>query len=265
MIGVEKIQEEVATGTETEVPVTETAENLEESKEKTEGSEDEPKEEPFPKKAVNALKYQKKRNEKLTSKLRDLESRFKEMEAKYASSALKAPDAKEYDNYADYLKGDVEYQIDKRMQDAEQKKQADAFEQQKQQILAQREDEVVSRISEVGAIIPDLQATLSQAGEYVQSVPAEIERMFYDLDAPEMALYALQKEGRVAEVVSMTPALAAVHLIQAEQRGLAYLKHMQTSKVTKAPDPLRGAKGVGDIKSEATMSGADLLRKYKLK
>lgn len=265
-MGAENIQGEVEVA-ETKAPAPE-AENLEakETAKEGEGGDETPEtEEQFPKKAVNALNRQKRRNEKLSAKIRDLESRYKELEAKYAENPLKAPDAKEYDNYADYLKGDVDYQIKKHMQEAEQKANSSALEAQKLQIMEQRADEVVARIPEIQAVVPDLQETLAQAQQFVPNVPPEIERMFYDLDEPALALYVLQKEGRVGEVAAMQPALAAAHILQAEQRGIAYMQHMQRSKVTKAPDPVRGAKGVGDAKGESAMSGDELLRKYKLK
>lgn len=221
----------------------------------------------FPKKAVNALNRQKRTNRKLTAQLRQLESRIREFEeqSRKASADVKAPDAKDYDNYADYLNGNVEHKIEKRMQELAQKGQADALEQQKQAVLAMREQEIVERMGEVSKIIPDMQQTLQKAAPYVENVSPEIERIFYELEEPALALYALQKEGRVQEVANMTPALAAAVLVQAEQRGAQYLAHMQSRRTTNAPDPMRGAKGTSKIKSEDSMSGSELLKKYKLK
>lgn len=68
-----------------------------------------------------------------------------------------------------------------------------------------------------------------------------IEQAFYEAENPEMAAYALMKEGKLESLLQMSPARAAMEIAKAEDRGRAYLKTGKTA--TNAPTPISSAKG----------------------
>ncbi len=218
----------------------------------------EPVDTPFPKKAVNAISRRDKQIGKLQAERAALNAeltRFREQTAQHSNNPPKESD---FDNYGELLKAQHrhEWQQEQAARELQQREQYTT--QQEQQWFSQREQEVLSKAQELKTQVPDFLGLLNEYSDVLSEVPPQIERLLYEADSPEVALYALAKEGRLEEVLAMSPARVAIELGKAEIRGEALIKQKQ---VTKAPAPIEGLKGTGgSSKTLESMNSQDLLK-----
>ncbi len=202
----------------------------------------EPEDVPFPKKAVNALSRRDKQIGKLQAQLAADRAELAKFREQSVQQNNNPPKESDFDNYGELLKAQHrhEWQQEQAAKEIQQREQYTA--QQEEQWFQQRNQEVLSKAQELKTQVPDFLGLLNEYSDVLSSVPPEIERVFYEVDAPEVALYALAKEGRLEEVLGMSPSRVAIELGKAEIRGEALIKQKQ---ITKTPAPIEGLKGVG--------------------
>ncbi len=247
------ISEAVATPVETAQPI----ETPEATNETIPSEATEPEDVPFPKKAVNALSRRDKQIGKLQAQLaadRAELAKFREQTAKQASTP---PNESDYDNYGELLKAQHrhEWQQEQATKELQQKEQYTA--QQEQKWFDQRTQVVVSKAEQRMAETPEMRQVFAEYVDVLNDIPPQIERMFYEADDPDLAIYALAKEGRLEEVLSLPPARIAIEIGRAEIRGEAMLKKKQ---ITKTPAPIEGLKGTGgSSKTLNSMNSKELL------
>lgn len=261
-----------------DVPATETelvSETIEtevaaetESAEKPEGeTEQAPKKEkePWPKSAENAVDRHKRDKRQLKAVNRQLEQRIKELEASSAKGGNE-PDPKHFENYTDYMEARQDFKVNRVKDEMTASSEINALKAQQQQMQAQKLSYVAEVAKETAKDLPDLGQVVGQYGDVIEQADPAIQEIITDLDNPSLAIYTLAKMGRLENVLNTTPALAAQYLAQAELLGQQFINEQRAKRVTKAPDPMRGAKGVsGATKSADRMSGDELLKHYKLK
>lgn len=216
----------------------------------------EPEDIPFPKKAVNALSRRDKQIGKLQANNAALNAELAKFREQTAQQANNPPKESDYDNYGELLKAQHrhEWQQEQAAKELQQKEQY--TQQQEQQWFQQRNQEVLAKAQELKAQVPDFVGLLNEYSDVLAGVPPEIERVFYEVDAPEIALYALAKEGRLEEVLGMSPSRVAIELGKAEIRGEALIKQKQ---ITKTPAPIEGLKGTGSSNKQLDSMNHDEL------
>jgi hypothetical protein len=215
------------------------------SENKPEG--DAKKDEPFSKKAVNALNRVKREKRQLRAQVKALEAKIAELNGASPDASLKAPDPKDFDSYTDLLEAKTDYKIRKEMQEANKNGQIEALNAQKQQVYAQRDAEIARVAQETAKALPDLPNVIGEVQQYLDGIDPAVEEIIYDLDNPSLAVYVLAKEGTLVDVLNATPALAAAKLLAAQQRGEHFMASTRAKQTPSAPEPMRGAKGTGAV------------------
>lgn len=152
------------------------------------------------------------------------------------------PKAEDYESWEDYSKALIRYEA-KQIREAETKQTQEVQEQQKRQAWkAEREVQIAHKAIEVMKQIPDYKEMVEEYGDVLDSFDdTPIETAFLEAENPELAAYALMKEGKLESLAQMSPYKMAMEIAKAEVRGAAYLK--QPKPVTSAPAPLSPAKG----------------------
>ena len=199
--------------------------------------------EPFPKKAVNLIDKRNKQLTKARAETYALEAELhKYREAERAQKEKPLDEATFEGNYGDFLK-------EQAIREYEQK-QTDTKHQQEESIKSKAEDEWVAERShhldakakEALSKIPDYAQVFQDNADVMESMNPDIGRAFLEIDEPALAFYALAKEGRLEDVLSMSPFKAAMEIARAEMRGIS----MTTIKLaSKAPTPITGVRGGG--------------------
>ena len=218
----------------------------------------EPVDVPFPKKAVNALSRRDKQIGKLQANNAALERELSKYREQQTSAAQKPPSEESFDNYGEYLKAQARMEFEqeqsqKTKQEAEQRTTAE-----QEAWYSERTEQIKKQVDERVASIPDYRQLLMEHADIVQSLPDHIEKAFYESDAPELAFYALAKEGKLESLFNMSPARAAIEIGKAEVRGETLSKAKQ---ITKTPPPIEGVKGTGSSsKTLETMNSQELLK-----
>lgn len=243
---------------ETEVTDTQAPEGeVEETKEKT-GN---PKiDDPWPKSARNALTRRDRQIGQLRAELNEL--RKSQQAAQPKPEAPKEPKEGDFDNYGDYLKALAQH----RPQQQEQPDIAKLQEQARQEAMQQhhydtRVEQVSQQALKAVQEVPELQTMLQEFSDVLDTFPPAIEMAFLEADNAPMAFYALAKEGRLEQLAHMNPYQAAMVIAQAQVRGEQMAK---ASKVSKAPQPIRGARGSAPgSRSVENMSADDLLKSIR--
>lgn len=224
---------------------------------------------PFPKKAVNALSRRDRQIGKLRAEQQQLQAELeryraqaKPQEQSNSQRPSDYPDEDKFDNYGDFLKAVARYEARQEMAEGNKRQQQEYQQSQEQQWVAKRESEIADQAAEVASSIPDFGQTIAEYADVIDSFPPQLERLFLECENPPMAFYALAKEGRLEDLLQMTPYRAAMEIGRAQDRGIAL---SQRRPITKAPAPIAPARGLGTTgKSLSDMDPAELLKRWKL-
>lgn len=226
-------------------------------------SSNQPKDEPFPKKAQNALSYRDKKIGKLQAQLEQERIARQQLEQQYKQPAPKQsedgrPKEDDYQRYSDYVEALSEWKADKRVQQAlsefSNKQQTDHRTQQQQAWQSQREEAVASQVQSFVKENPDAIEVIREYADIADEFPPEIQKIFLEADNAPLAFYNLAKEGKLESLIDMSPARAAMEIGRAMTLAV-------TKTVTKAPTPMSPAKGsAAGTKSVEQMSTESLLK-----
>ena len=224
---------------------------------------------PFPKKAVNALSRRDRQigklraeQQQLHAELQRLKAQAQPQEQSNSQRPSDYPDEDKFDNYGDFLKAVARYEARQEMAEGSKRQQQEFQSIQEQQWVAKREAEIADQASEAASSIPDFAQTIAEYSDVIDSFPPQLERLFLECEEPAMAFYALAKEGKLEDLIHMTPYRAAMEIGRAQDRGSAL---SQRKPITKAPAPIAPAKGIGSTgKSLADMDASEMLKRWKL-
>jgi hypothetical protein len=139
---------------------------------------------------------------------------------------------------------------------------------QEQAWAKQMEENVTHQATQLAQHIPDFAETFQENEAIFDAMPYELEKAFYQTQHPALAAYVLAKEGKLVDLLEMTPQQAAYEIGRAIQVGVNNIKSWSEKKaqgkVTNAPAPLSSPnKGTGPGgKSEDAMSGRELRKKH---
>ena len=199
-----------------------------------------PAEEPFPKKAVNAIQRRDRTIRQLRAQMRELNNGQPKAASAAQTQSAGEPQPDSFESYGEYLKARQDWLVEEKFKGIQEKREQDSVTQQHADIRQKQTDIIGEQFTEIAKSHADFKKVMQENAVFLQNLPMppEIENILYELDNTPLAVYALVKEGRLEDVYSMSPHLAAAELIAAQDRGRGYL-----TSITQAPKPMTPIKG----------------------
>lgn len=198
-----------------------------------------------------SLEKLKKGNKKKLNYIRNLKERLKSVQSEYEklkSEKIEPKQINEDEYNGTYGELIEERTLEKAMAMLGQKQQQEKLNQlesQQQQILAEQTEAMKLDAVEYGKQSADFAKVAQSNAARFEVLPPEIHNMFFELEDPLLAAYALAKEGKIEQLAFMSPYMAAAELMQAQQRGQRYLQETSKKQVSNAPAPVQGVRGTG--------------------
>lgn len=209
--------------------------------------------EPFPKKAVNAISYRDKKIGRQAEQIRSLKEELESLRGK-------APKEADFEGkpYGDYLKAEAKHAAAEESTEREVKRIESRLKSEEAAYKEERGKAIAENAAEARKAFSDFDDVLKAAKPTLDSLPADIQELFLEADNGAYALFALAKEGVLDDLADMSPARAAMTIAKMEDKGLSLSK---AKEVSKAPAPITPLKGTGTGgKSIEQMSGKELLK-----
>lgn len=246
-----EVKEEVTNeGVQEEQPIEDAQE--EQSQPQEEGNE------PFPKKAQNALARRDKQIAKMRAKYSSLEqevAQLRELVNNGGKAQAKEVTPDNYETYADYLLAKADEQVQKRIEETLTKgKEPQISEQDK--FIMQREQEIAPMIDDLAKKLPDFTEVMEDYADDLDELPVDIQNLLWHAENPALAVYNIIKAGKLEALGRMPAPMAAVYIVkmQAEE---------PVKRVSQAPAPVAPISGTPrGQKSTADMSPEEILAKY---
>lgn len=145
--------------------------------------------------------------------------------------------------YADLIKKESMEEMKALLSQNQQENKINQLTLQQQQIMAEQDQAITIEATEYAKQSDDFAKVVPANANKLDALPTEVQRMFYDLESPSLAVYALAKEGRIEQLAYMSPYMAAAELVQAQARGQQYLLASSKKQVSNAPAPIQGVRG----------------------
>jgi hypothetical protein len=224
-------------------------------------------EEPFPKKAKNAIRWRDKQISKLRAQNRELERYMQHVSAQEQEKSP-PPDEASFETYADYLKARQDWGLETHFKERDQAAHMEQINHQKEAIRQQQIEIVAQRHDVLAKENPEYQRVMTENSSLISAIDQpelrEIAEILHMIDDPHAAVFALAKEGILESVYSLPPAMAQMEIYHAQMRGAEYLAQTGSRKqkiVTGAPQPMVPAKGTGSVKKPVhELQGSDILK-----
>lgn len=202
-------------------------------------------------------------NSKLARQARELRElrEFKasiERQQQAKTQEPKAPNLDDFDNIQDYVKAEVAFEKAKDSQAQ------DKGESQIDEATARRIIEVKQHEIEFANSNPDYIKLITENADFFDVVKQDfnLQNAITEADDAPLALYALMKEGNLADLYDLTPTRLAAELAKAEIRGKSYLTPKKT--ISNAPAPITPVKGKGVTSTNLdNLDGAALLKSIR--
>ena len=209
------------------------------NEEESQQQQEEGTQEPFPKKAVNAISRRDKQINKLRAELEQLRSQIPQNNGQNAPQEQVKPNndgepnMDDYDTYAEYMNA----VLDHKLNSVESRKQQEFAEQQRnmqvQQFRQAKHQEIEAKKQEYAKAIPDFAETMAyEADIFAQMPPHVVDVLYHASDIP-LACYNLLKNGTAEQLLTANPYQAAYIVAQAEAMGVPKAQPVQS----KAPPP----------------------------
>jgi hypothetical protein len=195
------------------------------------------------------------------ARIRALEAEIQKVQS-LSKDRPAAPEMDKFDSVIDYMKADHSYTLEQKLAEQAQQQQLSQLQYQQQMARQIQDQSMAEHMTEMMTSNPDVDKTIRTNAPIIQAMPEHIAALMYEIDNAPAATYALAKEGRLQDIYSMPPAIAANYIVQAEQRGLQYLQQAAKPKV-QAPAPIGSLKGAGKTsKSLGNMTPDEIVNKY---
>jgi hypothetical protein len=200
------------------------------TEEKTQEAAGEETQEVWPDKAVKAHAEQKRRAIRLKMENKQLRDQLSQLQqAQQAIKPQQAPEIVQFDTYDEYVDALTDYKISQKLNEGEKARLQQQQENVEANWVVKREVEIAERAKEFRAQASDYDVVLQEVTPIVSQFPPDLERLVMSLEDPVVAIYNLQKEDRLLDLLD-----------KAEAKGFTAKK-----PVTAAPAPLRAVKGSG--------------------
>lgn len=217
--------------------------------------------EPWPKKAQNAMAKAKAKEAKLKFQIEQANAALRAAEARFNTPKQEvpktdgAPKETDFQTYAEFLEAKTTWQMDNKLAERDKAQQANFKQQQDQQSYVQMAQEAHKQAEEFTASNAEAAQLFEEHDDIMSECPDNIVRIFVESGNASLAAYNLIKAGKLEEVMSMSPNRAAIEI------GKALAMIAPPKAQTKAPTPITPAKGTGaGSKSPSNMSADDLMK-----
>jgi hypothetical protein len=197
----------------------------------------------FPKPAQNAIARQKHingrlraENEAFKTQLAELQETVKKLQPQTADP--NAPKEEQFDNYGEYLKASIKYDLAKDAPPAP--KQVTPEQLQQYTALQERVKAVEAQEVEFLKIAPDYKEVEAEYQDLIDLAPQELVNLFLEVENPPQAFYTLAKQGKLESLLDMPLHKAAIEIGKAMAVGIP-----QPKKISSAPAPLKPINGSG--------------------
>jgi hypothetical protein len=232
---VQQVDNTEAQGEETEAEVTEGQdEGISEDSDKSD----------LPKEVKKALD----KNKRYIRNLREREKALQAEVEKLRSEKIepKQMNADEFQgSYGEYIKQQSLEEMKALLGQNQQKQQLDQLTLQQQQLMAEQNKAISQEATEYAKQSDDFAKVVPANADRFNVLPAEIQGLFFELESPSLAAYALAKEGKIEQLAFMSPYMAATEIYQAQLRGQQYLQASSKKQISNAPAPISSLKGSG--------------------
>ena len=168
------------------------------------------------------------------------------------------PDAYE-GRRGEYLLEKAKFEVRKEYEAKDSERQKTEQAAMKERYVAEKLNNISTQADKISAEIPDFQSVMQANLDIVDEFTEYVEMAFYECGNAPLAFYNLVKEGKIESLLDMGPYQAIAEISRA-----ASLEPKKPVTAT-APRPITPARGNVSSKSEDTMSGLELLKRYKLK
>lgn len=205
---------------------------------------------PWPKKAENALAREKGKAARLKFERDQERATRAQLEQKLAqlqtpqqpqpksASNTGEPQEADFNNYADYMRAVQKYDLEQALAARDSKQQQDQTSQAEYNRLIASLDEIDKAADKFIAEVPDAQDVFDNCEDVLMAMPDAIKKVFLEAGVgAELAVYNLAKEGKLEALGTMSPAKAAMEI------GRAQTQALQPKPVTKAPTPMTPVRG----------------------
>lgn len=200
---------------------------------------------------MTAAKYQTQRE------LQELRQWRAEREKEAATQKDARPQADQFQSYDEYNEAVARWaarQEGKPQNANEGAQQPNRVPQQETAWQQQMESQAIHQAQQLAQYIPDFAETWTDNGHFFDAMPYELEKALYQSQHPALAVYVLAKEGKLLDLLEMTPQQAAYEIGRATHVGVNNIKSWatagkgqqqpgQTQQPTNAPQPLAPNKG----------------------
>lgn len=224
----------------------------------------------------NALGWRDQKLAKFKQERQEFKQREAEYQAKLAKyeaqfNGPKPPKEEDFQAYGDYLVEKAKYEI---LQSQKQEKSGDQPKQEGPQMSdqerlwkMQREQHVAHSAANLAKEIPDFAETMVAYADFAEELPPAIQNMFLENDNGALAFYNMAKSGTLENLMGMTPYQAVLAIEAAARKGgrTPTQQPIQSQPAPQPHKPIQGARGVSPGRSDESLSGKELLKRYKLK
>lgn len=167
---------------------------------------------------------------------------------------LRAAERKYYEDLADW-------RIEQKLSERDKASTANAETLKIREYQAIKINEHAAKEAEFMKKVPDYEQTVyGEYADFMDNLPLPVAQALLEADAPELALYALAKEGNLEALGEMSPYKVSMEIGKAELRGETYLNQ---KKATNAPEPMEAARGTGNPgKALHNLSVEELMKRF---
>lgn len=175
-------------------------------------------------------------------------------------NAPKPPKAEDFTDITDEIAAKLEYQAAVKAHNDKMKalQEPPKVEQPKQYSpeFVQAAQTTAEKVNKAKAENPAFRQLVDQNVHVIDNAPDHIYEAFFALENPEAALFQTLQNGEFEALLDLPPAVAAVKIAMAEQKG----KMAMRPPVTKASPPIAPARGTSSVKTPDALHGHDLVK-----
>jgi hypothetical protein len=224
----------------------------------------------LPENVKKAMEKKNRYTKNLLRRNKELQSQLDAFKSK-APKETAAPSEEQFENYGEFLKAQMKHELQKELEAQSHKQQEGAFEQQKAMIRQQQDQMMAEELTQLVQTNDEAKRVLTAPEnlQAIDSMPDAIADLFYEVENPVVAAYALAKEGKLERLSYMNPYMAAAEILAAQDRGLQYLsqggapaRQAQMTQTKQPPQPIGSLKGAGSSKTISAKSSPDAIVKW---
>ena len=145
--------------------------------------------------------------------------------------------------YGEFIKQQALEEMRAELGQNQQKQQLDQLTLKQQELMMEQSNMVAQEAAGFAKQSQDFAKVVSENANAFDVLPEQVQKLFFDLETPSLAAYALAKDGKIENLANMSPYMAAQEIYAAQSRGQQYLQQTSKKTVSNAPAPVNGVRG----------------------